>query len=317
MAISLSAPQFQPGQIRAQMPKLAIILLVLVVAWLLARLTWQVLEIFQAPAQIESAGPIRGVATQAPGAQFNWDSMPIFGKAKVEGTQTARQEAAKPKAPAGALKNLNVTVLGIVASSDPQHSYVVIRDRNEARVMRSGEEIRDGISIKEIETRAFIATDGEADKRFELEMLGEGSALSADDTDTQSSSTTEQRTNDSGAELPPVNFRVTNPRVLENLEEYRLALTENPMELLGKIRTQPVPRDGQTYGFRLYPGRDRTLLTGVGLRPGDILLSVNDNSITDLTQLETIIDSLSQSNTIQLKIERGGKVRDINVVLEN
>jgi type II secretory pathway component PulC len=59
------------------------------------------------------------------------------------------------------------------------------------------------------------------------------------------------------------------------------------------------------------------LLTGVGLRPGDILISVDGTPLSDPGQLDTIINSLSQSSTFQLKIERGGMVRDINVVLEN
>jgi general secretion pathway protein C len=313
MAITLSRPQIQTAQLQAWVPKVAVILLALLVAWLLARLTWQALELFQGPAQVEVSGPIEGGVQQPSSPQFNWQNMPVFGKADPKEARAVKKEPEKPKAPVGALKNLNLKVLGIVASSEPNNSFVVIKDKNETRVMRNGEQIRDGITIKTIEPKAFIATDGEGEKRFELEMLAKDLLDALEETEPDESTPAPG----SREELPPVNFRVTNPAVLENLETYRQSLVENPMELLGKIRTEPVERDGSTYGFRLYPGRDRTLLTGVGLRPGDILLSVNSNAITDVGQLETIIASLSQSNTIQLTIERGGKVRDINVVLEN
>jgi type II secretion system protein C len=320
MAISLTTERLQAPQFGNWLPRLAIVLLVLLLAWLLSRLTWQLLELWQSsedqPGVVET---IEGEAAPREAALFDWNNLPLFGEANRSAPVEQKPVETKPKVPVGVLKNLKLTVLGIVASSNPEKSYIVIKHDGETKVLRHSEEIRKGISIKAIAAKSFTATDGAADREFMLEMLaglaGSPGAAAARRSVPQ---TTPQQTDDGDANrLPPVNFRVTNPRVRENIENYRETLTENPMELLGKIRTQAVPRNGETYGFRLYPGSDRMLMTGVGLRPGDILLSVNDNSVTDLTQLDTIIDSLSEATSVRLTIERGGKVRDLNVILEN
>jgi general secretion pathway protein C len=100
------------------------------------------------------------------------------------------------------------------------------------------------------------------------------------------------------------------------LEQYRGDLEENPLSLVDKVRASPVQRNGELYGYRLLHGEDRELLASVGLRAGDILLGVNDRSITDPAELNEVIDSLATGNEVNLKIERGGKARDLNVVLE-
>lgn len=316
MAISLTTERLQSPRLGNWLPKLAMILLALLLAWLLSRLTWQVLELWQSSDQQPGViDPIEGEAIPKQRSMFDWNSMPLFGKHDEKAVAVAAPEVAKPKVPKGALKNLKLTVLGIVSSTEVENSYVVIKHDGETKVLRHGEDIKDGINIKAIEAKSFTATDGAADREFQLEMLakdtGSPGTMRRPAREAPSSNSSDGNT------LPPVNFRVTNPRVKENIENYREILAENPMELLGKIRTQAVPRNGQTYGFRLYPGTDRSLMTGVGLRPGDILLSVNDTSVTDLSQLENIIDSLSEASAVTLSIERGGKLRDINVILEN
>ncbi|MGD9357020.1 MAG: type II secretion system protein GspC [Chromatiales bacterium] len=294
-------------QLQVMAPKIITIVLLLIVAWLLARLTWEIVQVWQAPENTEVIS-FDGESGQQNSVASDWQNMPLFGRSVTQ--QSTTSEPARPRVPKGLLARMRLEVLGIVDSNNPGKSYVVIREKGETMVLQEGDEIRDGITIETIEPKSFIATDGTGEKRFEIEMLSEGSDIIS----------TDEITPDSGeatSELPPVDFRVTNAQVLGKIEEYKTALADNPLELIGQIRVQPVPRDGVTYGYRVYPGRDRTLLTGVGLRPGDILISVNDNPLSDPAELNTILDSLSQSSTIQLKIERGGKIRDINVVLEN
>jgi general secretion pathway protein C len=294
-------------QLQVMAPKIITVVLLLIVAWMLARLTWEIVKVWQAPETTDTIS-FDGKSGQQSSVAYDWESLPLFGQSETP--QNTTSEPARPRVPKGLLARMRLEVLGIVDSNNPGKSYVVIREKGETMVLQEGDEIRDGITIETIEPKSFVATDGTGEKIFEIEMLSEGSDIIG----------TEESPPDAGeatSELPPVDFRVSNAQVLGKIEDYKTTLADNPLELVGQIRAQPVPRDGATYGYRVYPGRDRTLLTGVGLRPGDILISVNDNPLSDPAQLNTIIDSLSQSSTIQLKIERGGKIRDINVVLEN
>ena len=304
---SINTSSVTPQQIQTIAPRFVILVLLVVVAWLLARLTWEIIEAWQAPEMMETITLNSGAGQQKSGL-YDWQTLPLFGETRVENAGSS--EPARPRPATGVLARMQLDVLGIVDSDTPANSYIVIREKGETKVLQEGDEIRDGISVKRIEPKSFIATDGSGDKVFEIEMLSEGSDIITTEEDSVD-------TSEASSELPPVDFRVTNQQVLEKIEEYKTTLASNPLDLVGQIRVQPVPRDGSTYGFRVYPGRDRTLLTGVGLRPGDILISVDDTPLSDPGQLESIINSLSQSSTFQLKIERGGKIRDINVVLEN
>lgn len=304
---SIDTSSVTSQQIQTVAPRVVMILLLVIVAWLLARLTWEIIEAWQAPEMTETI-TLDGAAGQQKSGLYDWQTLPLFGETRVEKEGTS--QPARPRPATGELARMRLEVLGIVDSDTPRNSYIVIKEKGDTMVLQEGDEIRDGITVKRIEPKSFIATDGEGDKVFEIEMLSEGSDIIT--TEEESSDTSE-----ASSELPPVDFRVTNQEVLEKIEEYKTTLASNPLDLVGQIRVQPVPRDGSTYGFRVYPGRDRTLLTGVGLRPGDILISVDDTPLSDPGQLESIINSLSQSSTFQLKIERGGKIRDINVVLEN
>jgi general secretion pathway protein C len=304
---SIDTPSVTPQQIQTLAPRFVMLVLLVIVAWLLARLTWEIIEAWKTP-EITETISLDGATGQQKSGLYDWQTLPLFGETRVENEGTV--EPARPRPATGVLARMQLDVLGIVDSDTPVNSYIVIKEKGETMVLQEGDEIRDGITVKSIEPKSFIATDGSGDKVFEIEMLSEGSDIITTEEDSMD-------TSEAASELPPVDFRVTNQQVLEKIEEYKTTLASNPLDLVGQIRVQPVPRDGSTYGFRVYPGRDRTLLTGVGLRPGDILISVDDTPLSDPGQLETIINSLSQSNTFQLKIERGGEVRDINVVLEN
>ena len=305
---TINTPSVTSQQMQANAPRIVMIILLLIVAWLMARLTLGILEVWKSPDLPETISLSNG-ASQQESALFDWKTLPLFGEVITPRAGTG-SEPARPQPATGQLARMQLEVLGIVDSSNPADSYIVLKEKGQTMVLQEGDEIRDGITVKLIETKSFVATDGTGDKVFEIEMLSEGSdIISPDETSTG--------TDEAAAEEPAVDFRVTNQQVLDKIDEYKTTLASNPLELVGQIRAQPVPRDGSTYGYRVYPGRDRALLTGVGLRPGDILISVNDTPLSDPGQLDTIINSLSQSSTIQLTIERGGKIRDINVVLEN
>lgn len=304
---SINSSTVTPQQIQTTAPRIVVVILLLIVAWLLARLTWEVIEAWKTPEAVETFTLDGGTGQQKSGL-YDWQTLPLFGETRIE--QDGNSEPARPRPPTGVLARMRLDLLGIVDSDIPGNSYIVIKEKGDTMVLQEGDEIRDGITVKRIEPKSFIATDGTGDKVFEIEMLSEGSDIITSEEDSND-------TSEATSELPPVDFRVTNQETLEKIEEYKTTLANNPLDLVGQIRVQPVPRDGSTYGFRVYPGRDRTLLTGVGLRPGDILISVDDTPLSDPGQLDTIINSLSQSSTFQLKIERGGKIRDINVVLEN
>lgn len=303
------------GNFATLIPYVVIAFLLLLIAAQLAKLTWTMFD----STTIETGQGNEAVSARklAGNTTIDWDSIAVFGKADVVKKSVVKKpKIEKPKKP-GALQKLDVTLIGALVSSNPKNSYVSIREKGETRVLKSGEEITDGIVVKTIQPRAFIASDGNAEKTFYLIPADQ---LRAKDRDVGLPQEKKPQDKDTasftaGEEAAAISHQVDEETKLK-LEQYRQELAENPLSLVDKVTASPVQRNGELYGYRLRHGKDRKLLTSVGLRAGDILLNVNGFPITDPEQLSDVMVSLASGNMIEMKIERGGKLRDLNVVME-
>jgi general secretion pathway protein C len=303
------------GNFSAMIPYLLIAFLLLLIAAQLAKLTW---TMFDSAKSIPGVSEIEAVSVRnLPGERtIDWNSIALFGKAEIVKQRPVVKKAqiSKPKNPA-ALQRLDVTLIGVMLSSSPQNSYISIREKGETRVLKSGAEIQEGVVVKTIQPRAFIASDGTAERVFYLIPADQLKA-----SDREAGMLQEKRRPDRASfsdreEAAAISYQVDEATKLK-LAEYREQLQEDPLSLIDLVRASPVQRNGELYGYRLLHGKDRMLLKSVGLRAGDIMLNVNDIPITDPEQLSEMIESLASGNMISLRIERGGKPRDLNVLVE-
>jgi general secretion pathway protein C len=84
------------------------------------------------------------------------------------------------------------------------------------------------------------------------------------------------------------------------------ALANLPL-LLSQARAVPYFRNGQSVGMRLFAIRKESLYEKLGLRNGDIILSVNENSLSDPTQALKLFEQLKSDRSINLKLERNAE----------
>ncbi len=301
------------GNFATLIPYVVIAFLLLLIAAQLAKLTW---TLFDSTTIAPGKGSEAVSARKSPGdTTIDWNSIAVFGKADVVKKAAVIKPKIKKLKKPGALQKLDVTLIGALVSSNPQHSYVSIREKGETRVLKTGEEIKDGIVVKTIQPRAFVASDGSAEKVFYLIPADQLRAKDREVGLPQEKKKQERAPFTAGKEAAAISHQVDEETRLK-LAQYRQELAENPLSLVDKVKASPVQRDGELYGYRLRHGKDRKLLTSVGLRAGDILLDVNGIPITDPGQLSEVMESLASGNMIDLKIERGGKLRDLNVVVE-
>lgn len=94
-------------------------------------------------------------------------------------------------------------------------------------------------------------------------------------------------------------------------EELSSALANLP-QLLSQARAVPYFRNGQSIGMRLFAIRSGSLYEKLGLKNGDILLSVNDNSLSDPAQALKIFEQLKSERTIGVKVERNSQLTDLH-----
>ena len=94
-------------------------------------------------------------------------------------------------------------------------------------------------------------------------------------------------------------------------EELSAALANLP-QLLSQARAVPYFRNGQSIGMRLFAIRAGSLYEKLGLKNGDIILSVNDNSLSDPAQALKLFEQLKTERSIGVKVERNSQLSDLH-----
>lgn len=93
-------------------------------------------------------------------------------------------------------------------------------------------------------------------------------------------------------------------------KELNNALANLPV-LLSQARAVPYFKNGESIGMRLFAIRRGSLYEKLGLKNGDILKSVNNNSLSDPSQALKIFEKLKSERSIYVQVERSG--RDIKL----
>jgi type II secretory pathway component PulC len=74
---------------------------------------------------------------------------------------------------------------------------------------------------------------------------------------------------------------------------------------------QPVRVDGKFHGFRIVALRDPQFWSGVDLKPGDVVTSVNGFPIERPEQAQTAFESLSVAGELHVAYERDGRPHEL------
>ncbi len=111
------------------------------------------------------------------------------------------------------------------------------------------------------------------------------------------------------AEAPPPPVEISEPVIQRvALEE---VLDAGLGAFLGRLTTEPSLDGNHFVGFRLVDLRDTALFANVDLQPGDVIVSVNGQSIERPEQAFTAWTSLRVASEITLAVMRDGQRRDL------
>jgi len=78
-----------------------------------------------------------------------------------------------------------------------------------------------------------------------------------------------------------------------------------------EVDDRPVVVGGKFHGFRIAALRDAAFWSGVDLRPGDVVTSVNGFPIERPEQAQTAFDSLGVASELRVAYERDGQPREL------
>ena len=263
------------------------LLLALVIAWSLARLTW---SLWPMPPQAEAPPALSAMVTQKPltGSATHLADLHLFGEAK-------EQEAAPDSAQTAPETQLKLTLSGVLAANDKDSARAIIAGPDgEDKPYAVGDTLPGNAKLKQIMVDRVILQSG---GRYETLRLPVDDAVL-------------------GAAPPYGGANGLVPNQGANLQQYRQQLLNNPARLLDLIQVVPVSQNGVFQGFRLGPGRDPSLLRRFGLQPGDTVTGVNGIALDDPAKGAQALQSIATASEINVTIKRGGIEQQVRVSLE-
>ncbi|GAB60038.1 type II secretion system protein GspC [Rheinheimera nanhaiensis] len=288
------------------------LLLVILLAWLLARFSWQLVP---TPAATALTPAISSAGSKSAGSGVSLPALTgfaLFGKASSEPVK-----AVQPVVTEAPKTQLNVKLTGVVAlPADPAKGSAIIESRGSEATYAVDDTIEgtNAVLKQVLADRVLLLQAG----RFETLMLDGIEYTKIAQANAGLGRADELvAVEDNGGDLAPVPepMEMQPLELSEELDIRRDELIAEPMKFFDYIRVSPHRPQGQLLGYRLMPGKDATLFTQLGLQPNDLAIEINGIALTDMQQAMNVINELRDAKEAAIKIERDGEIRDILVSL--
>jgi len=263
-------------------PSIASILLVILLAWLLADLTWALI-------------PQRAVATTAylpPPSAMHMNSVDagriadrhLFGVASITGGSQNAPDT-----------TLALTLHGIVAGRGPVDSRALIVANGDEEPYAIGASLPGGAVIQAIYPDRVL-----------LERGGNVEALRLPKEDTGGMGPTGAGLVPAPGMPPPLQAENQQAQP-QSLAQLRQEISNNPERLMDAVRAMPVMEQGKLTGYRIYPAGNPSMFNQMGLKPGDVVTSVNGIPLTDPAQSMRILASVKTADQVSITLLRNGQ----------
>jgi len=256
------------------------ILLVLAIAWLLAKISW----LFFPQQTIMRAQPVpqKQIFRQASPQNFR-----RLTAAHIFGINQTTAVLIPVKAPE---TKLNLTLKGVLAANPMKRATAIIaRGRNgKETIYGIGDKISTGVSIKEIHPEYIVLNRG---GRSEILKLPKQSGL-----------------NQSGFNRTGGNHinRFSQRSPGQALAQIRQNILRSPTSFGDYALPIVVRQNGKQMGYRLQPQAKGQLLAQLGLQPNDIITRINGVELNKPQNGITALRKLSTANQLNLVVNRNG-----------
>ncbi|MEP7044805.1 MAG: type II secretion system protein N [Dokdonella sp.] len=296
--------------LRAEMSALACcVLLAALALWLLVRLVWLLLP--RGDAALSAAPPRVSAGAPTADSARSIASWHLFG-------ETPRRPG---NGPGGTASTLGLILRGTVAESDPKAGFAVIADTQTGeRTFRVGEDVVSGVRLVAVYADRIVLSRGAAEETLKLPRdsnLAPADVVRATPTTTSSRNASGTRAGGpvqaAAAASAPAAQTIKAPTDWQQTVD---RLRQNPDELMKRVQIVPVLDGGKLTGVRLSAGGDAALINQIGLRPGDVVTSVNGMPIDSLSRGQDIMSSLKNSSSVRVTVLRDGKPTDVTVGLQ-
>ena len=263
------------------------LLLITLIAYAAAKMSWQLISSFSQPAQAVAVS--RDVLK--PEARTSLSTVPplhVFGEADKEPVAIDQPIEAPDT-------RLRLELTGLFASTDPQQSIAIIAEKNgKDEAYRVGDSVPGNATVHEIYAdRVILRRLGNLETlrlKEPAEKLEIGRSEIPTDTD-------------------------TTPRTSPMLKDMQEMYREDPQKLFSQLRITPVTEEGRITGYR-FSHNNQEFMQQIGLSSQDIITAVNGVPVSDSGKLFAMMKDVDQLGEVNLTIMRDGQTQDLYIRIE-
>ena len=279
-----------------RLPKIVNLLLIVMLASTLARVTWVVLPIpeLQETIPVIVKKPVGGAA-QTPINKQNLGQLHLFGTAPVAPANVP-VAAAPVEVP---VTRLSLKLLGVLASNTPMAKAIIADASGNENYYSVNDQVPGGALLQEIHADHVMLLRNDRLEALKLpDELDGNTNFVAPSPSPQPSSVSRSRNMGS--------MNTANMSTGAILKDWQQKIETDPQSLMNLVRAEPVNRNGKLVGYRVMPGKDRQLLRKFGLRTGDVVTEVNSIQLDSPLKGLDILNDLKSAGQVTLGVERNG-----------
>ncbi|MEZ5532326.1 MAG: type II secretion system protein GspC [Steroidobacteraceae bacterium] len=190
--------------------------------------------------------------------------------------------------------SMALVLAGVIANSDPKTGIAIIGDTAaNAKVAMVGDTVPGGAKLNAVYPDHVL-----------LERAGALESLQLP-----------HQTSLAAASAPPPALPAQPPGAgdVQILDRMRKLIESDPGIVGDVMRPQPVFAEGKQRGYRVYPGRNRAAFARLGLRPGDLVTSINGTPLDDPARGNEIFRTLGSSAEARVTVMRSGRQQELTL----
>lgn len=280
------------NQHQKQLHTIVVVLLSLYLIAFAAKLVWRII-----PEPQLSATPTvsRAPVISSPSGQNG------VNIAKIQQLNLFGNAAAKPAEPVAEVTDapetrLNLTLTGVVASSEQEAGTAIIENRGSQAVYGLGEKIEGtNATLQKVYNDRVIIKNGVRNETLMLDGIDYDEA-------------NRRREMQARNRPEPEELEEDTVELSDEALEATAALRERPANFTDFISISPKTEEGQLIGYQVSPGKEPELFKSAGLQAGDVITQINGLDLTDLQQSQEALSELRNAQTIELTIIRDGSL---------
>ena len=280
------------NQHQKQLHTIVVVLLSLYLIAFAAKLVWRIIPEPQLSATpTVSRAPVISSSSGQNGVNI----------AKIQQLNLFGNAAAKPAEPVAEVTDapetrLNLTLTGVVASSEQEAGTAIIENRGSQAVYGLGEKIEGtNATLQKVYNDRVIIKNGVRNETLMLDGIDYDEA-------------NRRREMQARNRPEPEELEEDTVELSDEALEATAALRERPANFTDFISISPKTEEGQLIGYQVSPGKEPELFKSAGLQAGDVITQINGLDLTDLQQSQEALSELRNAQNIELTIIRDGSL---------